>query len=134
MINLKDVNWRCVSSERTRALGVWPNQLWHNVISKEGAVVVQQSNQWGDYALSRAGFKTIRDALAADKLSAGFVVLQNREHEQVACKSIDEMEELLRNIAPRTGRLGDFWWLRSDASPADSMIGSRELADEEIPF
>jgi hypothetical protein len=40
MINLKDPNWRCLGPERTKERGVWPNRLWHNKSTKEGALVV----------------------------------------------------------------------------------------------
>jgi hypothetical protein len=134
MINLKDPNWRCLGPERTKERGVWPNRLWHNKSTKEGALVVVQSNQWGDYACSQAGVETILNGLK-HALSAGFVVLQNRNGQHVACKPIHEVEAQVQNVPPKTGGLyGPYWWLREDLTLTDSMVGSRETTDDDIPY
>jgi hypothetical protein len=137
MMNLLDINWRMFPEERTKALGIWPNELWHNSSEGTGALVVPKSRRYAEYPVSRTGVEYVVDALQAKKITAGFVGLRNGRGELVACKPILIVASMLQHAPPRDGPFGDYWWVRADLT-LDNRDGTpfgRELAaSDEMPF
>ncbi len=60
-------NWKQFKEERTKALGVWPCQLWRN--GNAGALVVMKSPTYDEYALSKVGLDYQLSAQQAGRLA-----------------------------------------------------------------
>jgi hypothetical protein len=138
MMNLLDINWRMFPEERTRARGVWPNQLWHNNAERAGALVVPKSRRYAEYPVSKAGLEYVVDAVQSNRITTGFVGLRNGRGELAACKPVLIVASLLQQAPPRDGPFGQYWWVREDLT-LDSRDGTspygRELAaSDEMPF
>jgi hypothetical protein len=128
-----DPNWRPFSKENLDTLHVTPNELWFNASTNSGALVVRQSGQYAEYALSKAGLDHLNDAVQAGKLRAGNIVLVKRDGTVILIKPVTEMFTELSAIPPRDGRLGLYWWLNADGTPnAPYRTGPAELPD--IPY
>ena len=138
MMNLLDLNWRMFPEERTRALGVWPNQLWHNNAEKAGALVVPKSRQYAEYPVSRAGLAYVVAAVQSNKIAAGFVGLRNGRGERVACQPALVVSSLLQDVPPRDGPFGEYWWVREDLTldgrDGTSLYGRQLPTIDEMPF
>src|SRR5262249_40529257 len=137
MFDFNDPNWRPYNRSTNTKLGVAPNQLWHNAITREGACVVNQSTGWDDsWALSVAGFEYIREA--QQKVTAAYVVLarrnQQEEREIVIQKPVAAVVAALQGVPPREGSLGPYWWMRADLTPHPRRPGNRELPQDDTPF
>jgi len=138
MMNLLDINWRMFPEERTKALGVWPNELWHNNAEGAGALVVPKSRRYAEYPVSKAGLDYVVDAVQSKKITTGYVGLRNGSGALVACQPVLIVASMLQHAPPRDGRLGPYWWVREDLT-LDHRDGTspygRELAtSEEMPF
>jgi hypothetical protein len=136
MINQLDINWRMFAEERTKALGIWPNQLWHHRTNGSGALIVKKSQRFNEYPLSKAGLDYVVDAVQSGKITAGFVGLRNGRGEIVTCKNVLDVASLVQNAVPRDGPFGQYWWVRADLTldSRDETPFGRELASDEIPF
>jgi hypothetical protein len=106
--------WRAFAPERLKTHGIWPNQLLHNHHTGEGVLVVQQSPNYEEYAISAGGLDYLTKAVAEERITAGFVVLQNRQGEEVARKPVSEVTAQVENLGPRQGRLGPYFWFYED--------------------
>jgi hypothetical protein len=112
--------WRAFTPQQLKELGIWPNKLYYNVNTGESVLVVQQSPTWSEYALSQAGLIYLLTALKEGRLTRGYVVLTNRDHEEVARKPVSEVATLVENLPPRKDELGPYWWLNADLTPFDA--------------
>jgi hypothetical protein len=130
MFDFKDNNWRPFSTQCTQALKVFPNQLWKNSATKEGALVVTKPKEYAEFPINKAGLNHVNDAVKAKRLKQGFVVFvcwQDGTLVVVASKAVNEVLALLAGVEPRTGQWGDYWWVHSDFSPD----GKRALSSDE---
>jgi hypothetical protein len=129
MLDLNNGNWRQFKDERTKALGVWPNQLWRN--GEAGALVVMKSSTYAEYALSKSGLDYMLAALQAGRISTGSIALANWQAGKltiVATKPAHEVAAAVEGITPRNGdRLGPYWWMKADLTPdGANALGSDE--------
>jgi hypothetical protein len=116
MVDLNDQNWRSFAPESIKALGVWPNQLWHNSIERLGALVIFKPQAYEEYPVSQAGLQYVLKAHVAERI-AGHVVLacrQNWKPAVVAVKDVAAVAAVLEGVPPRDGPYGLYWWLRAD--------------------
>jgi|SRR6266540_398487 hypothetical protein len=102
------------SAQEAQAKGVYPNRLgWWKKDPKIGAVIVFQSET--DFALGKASLDYVTKPKAEGRLKEAFVLLLrggiNGQNEFVNAATIEEVKALLRNITPREGKWGLFWWL-----------------------
>jgi hypothetical protein len=116
-LDLNNPNWRKFPTDRTRALRVWPNQLWHNSVEGLGALVTFKKN-YDTYAVSQAGLNYLLEAHRAERI-VGHVVLAcqgpNWKPEVVATKDVAAVAAMLQGVPPREdGSYGPYWWLRQD--------------------
>jgi hypothetical protein len=114
-IDLNDPNWRRFSRDDTKALHVWPNQLWYNNVENLGALVVFKRN-YEEYAVSQAGLQYVLKAHLEERV-VGHVVLacgENWKPQFVAEKDVAAVAAILKGVSPREGPYGPYWWLRAD--------------------
>ena len=124
MCNFKN-GWRSFSTERTKALGCWPNQLWKNTEAEMGALVITKPEAYDEFPISQVGLNYLDAAVQAGRIQQGLVVLARwRDHELavVATKSVTEVIGSLADFPPRTGRYGDYWWVRADFTPDGARV------------
>ena len=112
-------DWRLFAPAYLRSHGIWPNQLRYNTNTGEGELVVQQW-KWDEYAVSQAGLEYLQRALKEEKITQGYVVLEDRRGQQVARKLVTEVVAALEGIQPRNGDMGPYWWFLSDLTPQDT--------------
>jgi hypothetical protein len=55
--------WRPFSTDRTKTIGCWPNQLWANTDAKAGALVITKPEQYAEYPINQIGLKHLHDAV-----------------------------------------------------------------------
>src|SRR6516164_4436004 len=130
-LDFNDPNWRSFATDRTKALGVWPNQLWHNSAAGLGALVIFKPQAYDEYPVSQAGLKYVLEAHQAKRIE-GHVVLacrRNWKPEVVAAKDVATIAAMLQGVPPRDGPYGPYWWLR-----ADFTLDGRALNSDETPF
>jgi hypothetical protein len=131
MLDLNDPNWCQFASDRTKALGVFPNQLWYNGVEGLGALVIFKPQAYDEYPVSQAGLNYVLEAHRAKRI-AGHVVLAcrvNWKPELVAAKDVAAVAAMLQGVPPRDGPYGPYWWLRSDFT-----LDGRALNSDETPF
>jgi hypothetical protein len=142
MFDFTDPNWRPYHYDTNKRLGVAPNELWSNAITREGAVVVNQSTRHDDsWALGVAGFERTREASEQQRVSAAYVVLarrnQQEEREVVIQKSVAAVAAALQGVPPRVPKdpgLGPYWWMRADLTPYPTRTVNRQLPHDDTPF
>jgi hypothetical protein len=120
MLFRPEEGWRAFTPQQLKELRIWPNGMQHNTSTGEGVLFVQQSLTWSEYALSAAGLAYLLTALKELRITTGYVVLINREGEEVARKPVSEVAALVENIPPRNGPYGPYWWLNADLTPFDA--------------
>jgi hypothetical protein len=54
-IDLNDPNWRPYSPDTTKALHIFPNQLWHNSVGNLGALVIFKPQAHEEFPVNQAG-------------------------------------------------------------------------------
>jgi hypothetical protein len=116
-------NWRPFSKENLDTLHVTPNELWFNASTNSGALVVRQSGQYAEYALSKAGLNYLLDAVQVGKLTTGNMVLVKRDGIVVLIKPAAQMVADLNGRAPRDGPFGPYWWINADGTPNAPYYG-----------
>jgi hypothetical protein len=84
-------------------------------------VLAIQQHKWDEYAVSQAGLEYLQRALKEEKITQGYVVLENRLGRQVACKPVGEVLAALEGIPPKEGGLGAYWWFVADLTPQDTL-------------
>jgi hypothetical protein len=125
-----DPNWRPFAKAELDTLRVTPNELWFNTSSKTGALVVRQSGQYAEFALSKAGLDHLHDAVQAGRVTAGNIVLVKRDGIVTLIKPVTQMVADLDGRTPRDGPFGPYWWLNADGTPnAPYRAGPAELPD-----
>ena len=131
--NFADRDWRAFAADRTRELGIHPNQVWHHGKTRCGALVVMKSRNYEEFALSKAGLDYLVAAHKERRINAGHVVLacwRSGKPAVVASKPAGDVAALLADVPPRDGPLGPYWWVRADLTPD----GNRVLDAAEVPF
>jgi hypothetical protein len=112
---------------------VTPNEPWFNPFTISGALVVRQSGQYAEYARSKVALDHLHDAVRAERLRSGNIVLVKRDGTVILIKPVTEMFAELSAIPCRDGRLGPYWWLNANGTPnAPYRSGPAELPD--IPY
>jgi hypothetical protein len=116
MIDLNDGNWRPYSEERTKALKVFPNQLWKN--GNAGALIVMKSSKYAEYALSKVGLDYLTAAQRGGRIDAAYIALATWQDGVIATKPASEVAAAVASITPRDGpKFGPFWWMKADLTP-----------------
>jgi hypothetical protein len=132
-IDLNDPNWRPYSPDTTKALHIFPNQLWHNSVGNLGALVIFKPQAHEEFPVNQAGLQYVLKA-HQEKRIVGYVVFarrQNWELQVVAMKDVAVVAATLKGVPPRTdGQWGPYWWMRTDFTP-DSKAA---LGPDERPF
>ena len=132
-IDLNDPNWRPFSVECTKALGIFPNQLWHNNVENLGALVIFKPQAYEEFPVNQAGLQYVLKA-HVEKRVVGYVVLARRQNWEplvVAVKDVAAVAATLKGVPPREdGRWGPYWWLRTDFT----WDGKAGLGPDEKPF
>jgi hypothetical protein len=68
-----------------RNLKIWPNDLRYHQETQTGILVVPQSKNWPEYAMSEGGLNYLHNAVQDGKIPAGVVVLVDRRGDIVGC-------------------------------------------------
>jgi hypothetical protein len=93
---------------------IWPNDLKQRRDTNTGILVVPQSKQWPEFAMSEGGLNYLHNAVQDEKIPDGVVVLVDRAGDIVDCKPVDEVVAMVAEVTPREGPLGPYWWLNPD--------------------
>jgi hypothetical protein len=132
-MDLNDQSWRPFAPERTKALGVFPNQLWHNAIERLGALVIFKPKAYEEYPMSQAGLEYVCKAHQAGRI-VGHVALACRGQDWkiivVAAKDVTAVAAMVEGVPPRGGKFGPYWWVR----PNFTLDSSAGLSPDETPF
>jgi hypothetical protein len=112
------------SEQEAKAKGVYPNRLgWLKENPRIGVAIVFQSET--DFAFGKASLDYITKAKAEGRLDEAFMLLLRRgvngHLEFVNAATLEEIEALLRNIPPRKGNWGPFWWLQAELCHPDAV-------------
>jgi hypothetical protein len=129
MLDLNNSDWRPFSEERTKALNVFPNQLWKN--GNAGALVVMKSAKYAEYALSKVGLDYLIGAQQAARISDAYVALATGQAgglTVVVTKPASEVAAAVASITPRDGTFGLYWWMKADLTP----FVANSLGDDEV--
>jgi hypothetical protein len=121
---INDGELNICSAQEAQAKGVYPNRLgWLKKDPKIGVVIVYQSET--DFALGKASLDYVAKPKAEGRLKEAFVLLLRRgingQNEFVNAATIEEVKALLRNIPPREGNWGPFWWLQAELCHPDAV-------------
>jgi len=54
-INIRDIGWYRVSSDKLKELGIFPNSILHNTETNVATLVVLKSQRLDEFPLSQAG-------------------------------------------------------------------------------
>jgi hypothetical protein len=133
MLDYTDPDWRAFASERTKALHIWPNQMWHHNGTLCGALVVMKPRAYDEYAVSKAGLDYLFAAHQVQRITSGHVVLacwRNGKLAVVATKPVSDVVAALAEVPPRDGPFGPYWWVCADFTPD----GGQVLTADEVPF
>jgi hypothetical protein len=131
-IDLNDPNWRIFATDATKALGIFPNQLWHHGVENLAALVIFKPQDYEEFPVSQAGLQYVLKA-HQEKRAVGYVVLARRQlwkPQLVGAKDVAAVAAILKGVPPRDGPFGPYWWLRADFTP-DSKAA---LGSDERPF
>ena len=132
-LDLTDPNWCQFATDRTKALGVFPNQLWWHSVEGLGALVIFKPQKYDEYPVSQAGLNYVLEAHRAKRI-VGQVVLARRiewKPELVAVKDVAAVAAIVQGVPPREdGPFGPYWWLNADFR----LDGARSLNSDETPF
>ena len=112
MFSFSDPDWRPFPSENPGA-----NQLWFNASAKAGALIVNKSSQFAEYALSQARLDRLYAAERDGRVTFGYVVLAKWERAKrvvVHIRPVAEVVAELDGIPPREGPLGPYWWMNAN--------------------
>jgi hypothetical protein len=131
-IDLNDPNWRPYSPDTTKALRIFPNQLWHHNVENLGALVIFKPQAYEEFPVNQAGLQYVLKAHQEKRIAGGYVVFARRENwepQVVAMKDVAAVAAMLKGVPPRTdGQWGPYWWLRTDFTPHS------KAALDEKPF
>jgi hypothetical protein len=105
--DLSDRNWRSFPREKLDELNISHNELWFNTATKVWALIVRQSNQCPEHALSVAGIRYLADAVQQKKITAGVVATVNRYTVVFCSKPVEEVSAEVGKVPPRPGPFGD---------------------------
>jgi hypothetical protein len=119
--------WKRFSDERTKALGVFPNQLWRN--GSAGALVVRKPKEYDEYPLGKTGLDYLLGAQRAGRIDEAFVALATWQDDVVAEKPAAEVAAAVANTAPRIGNFGPYWWMADDLT---LFVPEHLSSDEEF--
>jgi hypothetical protein len=115
MLDLRNGQWLPFSEVRTKALGIFPNQLWRN--GTTGALVVRKPKGYDEYPLGKTGLDYLISAQQGGRISEALVALATWQNDVVAIKPASEVATALANITPRDGPFGVYWWMADDLTP-----------------
>ena len=108
MLDLKNGQWKRFSDERTKALGIFPNEIWKNG-NAGGALVVMKSSKYAEYALSKVGLDYLTAAQQAGRISEAYIALATWQDGVIAQKPASEVAAALVSVTPRDGpKFGPF--------------------------
>jgi hypothetical protein len=133
MFDISDPNWRAFPESRTKALSIFPNQLWWNSATREGALIAIKPARYDEFALSQYGIEYLLAALSEGRITAAHVMLARRHGGSlivVRAKPVGEVAAALTKVPPRDGPFGSHKWVRPDFTPDHA----NEMADSEVPF
>lgn len=124
LLFLPDEGWRTFPRQKSDAIGIWPNRMWHNVRTRQGALAAHQSDRYTLFAIGENPLNHLLTALKEERITAGDVVTVNLDDELIARKSVSEVAALVENIPPRNGPYGRYWLFNADLTPYDeSKVG-----------
>jgi hypothetical protein len=107
MFDLRNGQWKRFSDERTKALRIFPNEVWKN--GNAGGALVVRKGKYDEYALSKVGLEYLMAAQQAGRISEALVALATWQDGVVATKPAAEVAAALASIAPRDGpKFGPF--------------------------
>jgi hypothetical protein len=94
--------WRAFAPQRLKTHGIWPNQLLHNHETGEGVLVVQQSPNYEEYAISAGGLDyLLLEQGSSRKANHGRVRgLGEPPRREVARKPVNEVAAQVENLEP----------------------------------
>src|SRR6516165_12794993 len=115
--------WRFVSRDELANLGIWPNRIAFNKVANAAALVVAQSAQYAEFALSESGLYRVRDGLEGGKVVRADVALV-KGMAVLRRYPVLDVVATVKGVSPREGRFGPYWWLNLDGSVNDSGAGA----------
>ena len=130
-----DPNCRQIAKEHCDRLRITPNELWFNTSTNVGALIVKQSGQYAEYALSKAGLDYLLRAEQEGRIPAGIIVLVQRDGIVGTIKPVTKMVADLNGRPPREGPFGPYWWINADGTPNAPYSGPGSQPPlPDIPF
>jgi hypothetical protein len=115
-------DWRLVSRDKLTELGISPNRIAFNKVTNAAALVVDQSARYAEFAVSETGLVLLHSALQSGKVEKAEVVFVikmavMRRH------PVLEMVATVKDIPPREGQFGRYWWFNLNGTINDSGGG-----------
>jgi hypothetical protein len=130
-----DPNCRQIAKEHCDRLRITPNELWFNASTNVAALLIKQSGQYAEYALSQTGLDYVHKAEQEGRIAAGIMVLVQRDGIVGTIKPIAKMVADLNSRPPREGPYGRYWWINADGTPYTPHSGPGSLPPlSDIPF
>ncbi len=105
-------NWRDMDSQRLKAKGYFPNQIYGR--DREVAIVVKISETGGGGAVNQRCLDAARDAIVAGKIDEAHVILHDGSY-VVKEWPLEEVCDLVEEgYEPIQGKWGPYYWLMPD--------------------
>jgi hypothetical protein len=121
-------NWRRFPQKKHEELGLVGNELWGNKSAKAGALVCSPSSKYPEIAVSQSGLEYLNAALQRGAITWGVVVFykwNGRKRDIIESLDVIDVATKLKNIPPRDGRFGSYWWWNQNGTPYE---------DDDVPF
>jgi hypothetical protein len=120
-----DRAWRRFPQRTHDELKLVTNDLYYHSDAKVGALVAK-GGKYPEIAVSTKGLDYLCAAVQrGDKIASGVVVLARRDEVGrpfvVKEMAVADVKEAVKNIAPRNGQYGFYWWFYSDGTPQPSQ-------------
>jgi hypothetical protein len=135
--SFEDRAWQRFPQKTHDQLRLASNDLYHHSAAKIGALVAKGA-KYAEIAVSKSGLDYLWAAVRGGKISRGIVALARREDggRPVVTKEMDvaDVVESVKDIPPREGDWGQYWWFYADGTPQRSQGTSYARSLEEPPF
>jgi hypothetical protein len=136
--SMMDSGWRRFPQKTHEQLGLATNDLYYHGEAKQGALVAKLGSRYLEIAVSANGLNYLHAAvLGGDKITSGMLVLAKWEGTQfivIVEIPIIEVIEMLKDIPPKEGPYGPYWWFNQDGTPHDRSQRTSYGSLDEPPF
>lgn len=109
----------------------WPYQAKERRLITLVALRKEGGTHWG---INVKGLQYVLTLLREKRISGGYVVLTDNYQTIVSMTPVADVWEKLKNVSPRPGKFGDFWWVTEAFDPAEPELRPmrRYVSDDEL--